>query len=247
MLLLLLMASHLYWILLPLIDSGFLSDREQTASGWQHRIEELILSQLDAPENSPRGSHIDINEPISYPPYPDEDPQELPGPSNYSRYPVSESRGDGPTHITSNEDVDPAETGPYHNHFVDADDLSVAIGQLSIDDEDYLCYHGRSSGLHLLASVVAQVDRRQSVHPAPRPTPSRANNLMGTLPIGPNFAPPLSAVDHITDLPSWEMQEYLLRLYFVYVHPHFPIVHVGDVMRSFRHSSVTISFGVKSA
>lgn len=159
-----------------------------------------------------------------------------PGTSNSSLLSTNDSI------YTSTEDPQDEPSDNPHNRYADADDLSVAIGQLSIDDDNYVSYHGRSTGLHLLANAVEQVDTRNNTQAGGfnADTAFRVSNPLGYIPTQTSSVADISPTDCITGLPPLAEQEYLLRLYFVHAHPENPVVHAGDIMRSFRHMSVLI-------
>ncbi|PCH37572.1 hypothetical protein WOLCODRAFT_84184 [Wolfiporia cocos MD-104 SS10] len=110
------------------------------------------------------------------------------------------------------------------------DELAIEVGQLSLNEDEQVRFHGKMSGLHLLA-VKDRADGRHDggiwrfpkarVWPPLPPTAStQAKGLE-------NFAP---------RLPDQGTQELLLELYWTYVHPALPIVHKHAFMEDFRNS-----------
>lgn len=132
------------------------------------------------------------------------------------------------------------------NRFPDADDLTVAIGQLSVDEENYVSYYGRSSGLHLLASVVEQVDLREKAWSGNSLPRVGISNPLNCLPEGTYFPEYISPTDYVSGLPNLREQEYMLQIYFIHVHPHLPILHAKDIMTSFRNVSVAFHLTVQA-
>ncbi|KDR77152.1 hypothetical protein GALMADRAFT_246384 [Galerina marginata CBS 339.88] len=102
-----------------------------------------------------------------------------------------------------------------------------AVGQLSLNEDEQVRYHGKASGLHLLGNK-ERIDRRNEGgiwrFPKARVWPP--------LPGG-------SAVSSVEEesasrLPSAQVQEHLLDLYFSYVQPLFPIIHKQTFMESYK-------------
>jgi hypothetical protein len=126
-----------------------------------------------------------------------------------------------------------------------------AMGQLSLNEDEEIRYHGKASGLHLLGGK-ERVDSRNeggiwSVSPLssvlylayiisgyrrfpparvwpPLPTDKRYNASM-------NGA---ESDEHLSKLPDPETQDHLLELYFTYVHPSLPVVHKKAFLDIFR-------------
>jgi len=110
------------------------------------------------------------------------------------------------------------------------DDFTGAIGQLSLNEEEQVRYHGKASGLHLLGNK-ERVDRRNEGgiwrFPKARvwpPLPSGSKSIHGE-------------DEFIPQLPSPQFQEHLLDLYFKYVHPSFPIIHKRSFLEVYKATS----------
>ncbi|KAF8812811.1 hypothetical protein BYT27DRAFT_7182267 [Phlegmacium glaucopus] len=107
------------------------------------------------------------------------------------------------------------------------DELMGAVGQLSLNEDEQVRYHGKASGLHLLGNK-ERVDSRNEggiwrfpkarVWPA---LPSGSTTLGGE-------------DEYVSQLPSDQVQERLLDLYFAYVHPSFPVIHKQTFFESYR-------------
>ncbi len=131
------------------------------------------------------------------------------------------------------------------------DELAVAVGQLSINEDQQVRYHGKASGLHLLG-IKERVDGRNdggiwyvffsSFH--------NDGRLIGTFRRFPKARvwPPLPATvrtpskseeDWMSRLPDVAEQEHLLELYFTYVHPALPILHKKSFMENYRQMCVS--------
>ena len=99
------------------------------------------------------------------------------------------------------------------------DDFAGAVGQLSLNEDEEVRYHGKASGLHLLGAK-DRLDRRNEGgiwrFPKARVWPP--------LPPGPvsGFH---EDEEGMSKLPPTAIQEHLLDLYFTYVHPSLPVVH----------------------
>ncbi|KAI0943292.1 hypothetical protein AcW1_002495 [Taiwanofungus camphoratus] len=113
------------------------------------------------------------------------------------------------------------------------DELAIEVGQLSINEDEQVRFHGKASGLHLLG-VKERKDERHTggiwrfpkARVWPPLPPSAIKQAKGL----EEFAP---------TLPNQEEQELLLELYFTYVHPVLPIVHKRTFMEDFRNGSMS--------
>ncbi|OAX40867.1 hypothetical protein K503DRAFT_567355 [Rhizopogon vinicolor AM-OR11-026] len=112
----------------------------------------------------------------------------------------------------------------------ESDGPDTAFGQLSLDENQEVRYHGKVSGLHLLGRS-SRFDSRHDGGiwnlPMARFWPSAKINKIP--------APPDEGV--IVDLPSLAMQDHLVDLYFTYAHPVFPVIHKGRFMREYSECS----------
>ncbi|TFK71119.1 hypothetical protein BDN72DRAFT_479127 [Pluteus cervinus] len=109
------------------------------------------------------------------------------------------------------------------------DELTGAVGQLSLNEDEQVRYHGKASGLHLLGNK-ERLDARNEggiwrfpkarVWP-PLPSGSRTMNGEGEYP---------------SQLPDRSTQEHLLDLYFTHVHPSFPVVQKRALLDTFVSS-----------
>ncbi|KXN89712.1 Nitrogen assimilation transcription factor nirA [Leucoagaricus sp. SymC.cos] len=131
----------------------------------------------------------------------------------------------------------------------DEEQFTQAVGELSLNEDEEVRYHGQASGLYLLG-VQERIDKRNEggiwrfpgarVWP-PLPTvaesssDAEANSVSVTVANSPprsgltnNFSV-LHKSDHDFNgtkyLPPRNEQERLLQLYFTFVHPSFPVVH----------------------
>lgn len=117
------------------------------------------------------------------------------------------------------------------------DELTGAVGQLSLNEDEQVRYHGKASGLYLLDNR-ERIDRRNEgrIWFVSLPSAYSASLIMylyhrrfpkaRVWPPLPSGSTALSGEDEfVSELPSTEVQEHLLDLYFVYVHPSFPIIH----------------------
>ena len=131
------------------------------------------------------------------------------------------------------------------------DELAVAVGQLSINEDEQVRYHGKASGLHLLG-IKERVDGRNeggiwyvffpiSYCDGRLIGPSRRFPKARVWPPLPATArtPSKSEEDWTPRLPDVAEQEHLLELYFTYVHPALPILHKKSFMENYRHRYVT--------
>ncbi|KAH7337849.1 fungal-specific transcription factor domain-containing protein [Rhizoctonia solani] len=165
-------------------------------------------------------------------------------PSRHAPTPPARSPPDAQRRrLSSSGSVSPAQ--PRHTHLPpdesdsEPDPLTDALGQLSLNEHQQLRYHGKASGLHILAQAPAY--RRDRVRmdddgiwkfPASRVWPpvaeeresdteGRVNRIAGTSEDFETLERKVAA----DVLPSREQQEKLLKLYFAYVHPVLPVIH----------------------
>jgi len=95
------------------------------------------------------------------------------------------------------------------------DDAASMLGELSLDENKEVRYHGLISGLHLLSHADRTDERKIGgvwQLPMARVWPPAQNQFI-----------PEENVD--VAMPPLDMQRHLLDLYFIYVHPVFPVVH----------------------
>ncbi|KAK7062806.1 hypothetical protein VNI00_000299 [Paramarasmius palmivorus] len=111
----------------------------------------------------------------------------------------------------------------------DEDELPGALGQLSLNEEEQVRYHGKASGLYLLGTK-DRIDQRNEGgiwrFPKARvwpPLPSKSVAVQ-------NGDEP----DFTGRLPPPEVQEQLVDLYFTYVHPVLPILYKRAFLENFR-------------
>lgn len=97
----------------------------------------------------------------------------------------------------------------------DSDDTSSLLGELSLDENKEVRYHGLISGLHLLSHADRTDERKIGgvwQLPMARVWPPAVNQFI-----------PEENVD--VSMPPLDVQRHLLDLYFIYVHPVFPVIH----------------------
>ncbi|TFK31644.1 fungal-specific transcription factor domain-containing protein [Crucibulum laeve] len=107
------------------------------------------------------------------------------------------------------------------------EELTGAVGQLSLNEDEQLRYHGKASGLHLLG-VRERVDGRNEggIWRFPK---ARVWPPLPTSAITMN-----SDDEFMSQLPEQSVQQHLLDLYFTYVHPSFPVVHKRAFSEAFK-------------
>ncbi|KAG1760291.1 fungal-specific transcription factor domain-containing protein [Suillus occidentalis] len=99
----------------------------------------------------------------------------------------------------------------------DEDDVVDAVGQLSLNEDEQVRYHGKASGLYLLGRF-----------PKARVWPPLPPSATSSTPIENNS--PLTSLsvmdrDLSSIMPDLAAQEHLLDIYFTYVHSAFPVLH----------------------
>ncbi|GAA5834644.1 hypothetical protein JCM9279_007070 [Rhodotorula babjevae] len=108
-------------------------------------------------------------------------------------------------------------------------ELADVVGQLSLNENAEVRYHGRSSGLYLIAKSQRFKEffwRFPSAGvwpPADHGAVKSENEI-------------LRLVDAEDPLPDLKTQAHLLSLYWSYVHPHFPLLYKISFMRQYRHT-----------
>ncbi|GAA5858288.1 hypothetical protein JCM1840_001131 [Sporobolomyces johnsonii] len=107
-------------------------------------------------------------------------------------------------------------------------ELADVIGQLSLNENAEVRYHGRSSGLYLISKSQRFRDffwqfPSAGVWP---PAEGRVHKTEREI---------LQLADAEDPLPDLETQHHLLQAYWTYVHPHFPILYKVSFMRQYRH------------
>ncbi|KAI1788821.1 fungal-specific transcription factor domain-containing protein [Ganoderma leucocontextum] len=110
---------------------------------------------------------------------------------------------------------------------VPVEDTAEAFGQLSVDQNKELRYHGPASGLPLLAQ-----SHRKSA------SDKEVNRIWRFSQNGDSEQPSYDAMreeeEIDVELPPPDVQSFLLQLYFAYVHPFFPIIHKQDFLHNYR-------------
>ncbi|KAI0634003.1 fungal-specific transcription factor domain-containing protein [Trametes polyzona] len=113
------------------------------------------------------------------------------------------------------------------------DEIAVAIGQLSINEEEQVRFHGKASGLHMLGVKERQDGRNEGGiwrFPKARVWPP--------LPPAARSSQRRMMDEFVPRLPDLQTQELLLDLYFTYVHPALPIVHKRSFLEDFQNGNI---------
>ncbi|VDB85141.1 unnamed protein product [Peniophora sp. CBMAI 1063] len=109
--------------------------------------------------------------------------------------------------------------------------LAAEVGQLSLNEESELRFHGKASGLHLLGVKDRSDGRNEGgIWRFPK---------SGVWPPLPNGLAPVEREEALPiSLPDAQSQEGLLELYFTYVHPSLPVLHKQAFLDDFRLGQV---------
>ncbi|KAG6837321.1 hypothetical protein H0H93_011416 [Arthromyces matolae] len=176
---------------------------------WQDSLSQLLASSSSNHEASrrPRRRRLDSVSPNSHSDWPDTDTMEGSSLSFHLSRNFSENCAG-----EEEEDLKAA---------------TEAIGELSLDENQEVRFHGRSSGLHLITK-----NNR---------TDDRVEGGLWRLPmsrIWPASKCHKNHPQHISTppLPEIHIQDRLIDLYFNYVHPIFPILHKSRFLESYRSS-----------
>ncbi|KAF8624664.1 hypothetical protein AX17_006995 [Amanita inopinata Kibby_2008] len=109
-------------------------------------------------------------------------------------------------------------------------ELTGAVGQLSLNEDEQVRFHGKASGLHLLSGK-ERIDSRNAGgiwrFPGARVWP----------PLPSGFHQTKSDMEYMAQLPDPAVQGHLLDLYFTYVHPSFPVIHRHAFFDAFRNNA----------
>ncbi|KAL1742298.1 fungal-specific transcription factor domain-containing protein [Schizophyllum fasciatum] len=177
-----------------------------------HRSHHSFSSLTVQTRNEPYASTSVVNSPTS----PAYQPSFIRRPSLNNRYPTVPQQS------------------AYAASDVDDDDTPAAvtsgIGELSLNEDEQVRYHGRASGLHLLSNTERH-DRRNEGgiwrFPKARVWPPASNRATCMT---------LEAADeeYRGRLPEVRRQEELLDLYFSYVQTAFPIIHKQSFLDTFK-------------
>ncbi|TIC19225.1 hypothetical protein E3Q13_01426 [Wallemia mellicola] len=108
-----------------------------------------------------------------------------------------------------------------------SDEVTDSLGQLSIDENSNIRYHGKASGLHLITN---NKRHEQGIWNFPAPGIWPASHELKKL--TQKEVVRLSGAKQC--LPDIQVQDKLIELYFSYVHPVIPIIHKGWFMTNFK-------------
>ncbi|GAA5843186.1 hypothetical protein JCM11251_001678 [Rhodosporidiobolus azoricus] len=108
-------------------------------------------------------------------------------------------------------------------------ELADVVGQLSLNENAEVRYHGRSSGLYLIAKSQRFRNFFWQFPSAGVWPPSDVRILKTEREI-------LQLADAEDALPDMQTQSHLLSAYWTYIHPHFPLIEKITHMRQYRHS-----------
>ncbi|GAA5998630.1 uncharacterized protein JCM10292_007114 [Rhodotorula paludigena] len=108
-------------------------------------------------------------------------------------------------------------------------ELADVVGQLSLNENAEVRYHGRSSGLYLISKSQRFRDFFWQF-PSAGVWPPADNRVLKT------EREILQLADAEDPLPDMSTQTHLLSAYWTYVHPHFPLLYKVSFMRQYRHS-----------
>lgn len=115
-------------------------------------------------------------------------------------------------------------------------DFAGAIGQLSLNEEEEVRYHGKASGLHLLDGDGRMDGRNEGGiwrFPKARVWPPLPSSVQ-------SMSQKIDLDLHLQKLPSKAVQDYLISLYFTYAHPALPVVHKASFLEAYKSGSITV-------
>ncbi|KAH8924892.1 hypothetical protein BT69DRAFT_1332618 [Atractiella rhizophila] len=126
---------------------------------------------------------------------------------------------------------DPDESG-----MVVMNELSDVVGQLSLNENAEVRYHGRSSGLYLISKSSRYRDFFWQF-PSTGFWPPSEGKVVKT---EEEILVEAQATDCLPDRPT---QDHLLDLYMTYVHPHYPLLYKPHILRQYRAWATSQSGG----
>jgi len=125
-------------------------------------------------------------------------------------------------------------------------DLSQALGELSLNEDNQVRHHGHASGLYLLGDQ-ERLDNRYKggiwyvpLLPLPLLSTHRLPRRFPGARVWPPLPPVPQSLSH--SLPPIDEQERLLRLYFAHVHPSFPVIHKDTFWDAWNNRFVSLFF-----
>lgn len=115
-----------------------------------------------------------------------------------------------------------------YSNWDELDDTADSFGHLALDDHKEIRYHGHASGLPLLARSDRAEDSKDIDGLWKFPTlKEEARSEDSTFSVFDAENDPRIA------LPSLDIQRHLVQLYFIYVHPFFPVIHKSHFLANF--------------
>ncbi|KII93670.1 hypothetical protein PLICRDRAFT_35889 [Plicaturopsis crispa FD-325 SS-3] len=126
------------------------------------------------------------------------------------------------------------ESNEDDSEFDASTDAADGVGQLSLDENQEVRYHGKASGLHLLSRADRSDERKDGGIwrlPMARVWPMAKDRLASFL----------SEDDVPVTFPPTPVQDRLVELYFAHVHPSFPVLHKAKFMSEFNRSKFRLA------
>ena len=120
---------------------------------------------------------------------------------------------------------------PINDDICSFNDISDSLGQLSIDENSNMRYHGKASGLYLITN---NKRHKQGIWNFPAPGIWPASHELKKL----SQVEVVNLSGAKNCLPDIEVQEKLIELYFAYVHPVLPIIHKSWFLSNFKNSNI---------
>ncbi|KAF5384170.1 hypothetical protein D9615_003165 [Tricholomella constricta] len=133
----------------------------------------------------------------------------------------AEYRGISPSRRWSVSSADSLSSGT-------GEELTGAVGQLSLNEDEQVRYHGKASGLHLLGNKERLDTRNEGGiwrFPKARVWPPLPSSASATLNGEDEYA---------CQLPEQSVQDHLLDLYFKFVHSILPVVHKRAFLDAYK-------------
>ncbi|TFK46073.1 hypothetical protein OE88DRAFT_1668214 [Heliocybe sulcata] len=184
------------------------------AAAWQDRLTTLLGA---SPRNNASGSTSQFSTP-------QESASDTFSEPDTSRRRLRASPPDLSTLLTMDGSSDDNEEAGYTD-----DESSQAVGQLSLDENHEVRYHGEASGLHLLGQQERTDDRKEDgIWNLP---------MARVWPHAPNAVLRYEEEEDIqVPLPPIEQRDRLVNLYFIYFHPSFPVINKKRFLEAYEAS-----------
>ncbi|KAG1752093.1 fungal-specific transcription factor domain-containing protein [Suillus lakei] len=235
--------------------SGIDLQSTHPSNEWQDRVVSLLSSSLSLSHPSSSQSHLPATGAISL-----NNPRtiQLSQPRTSPSLSLDDNGRRQRRRIGSSSSPDLSDhsqaQAPASTDSEDEDDVVDAVGQLSLNEDEQVRYHGKASGLYLLGYNAKEDARNEGgiwrfpkarVWPPLPPSAATSPVIPSVNALTNSAASPsatnislagLSVMDRDLSsvMPDPAVQEHLLQIYFTYVHSAFPVLHKEAFWEGFK-------------